>query len=219
MKKRRKFHRFRLRCPKQTCANLPAGNFLLRSVKISPQMHHQNAGWSYKDWEGIFFPPGCRAVNSIRWTSSARCFDVVEINTSFYGHIKPQIAKLWVRTAKAVTRISCSPRSCTLFHSLSLAVMEPTSAARIRPNDEDERWRARAEALAAKGKLGALLIQFPVSFEAYLAESRISGKAAAAVHRVSAGGRSAARELEQSRKRSRNSCRSRRRLSATSINP
>ena len=27
----------------------------------------------------------------------AQCFDVVEINTSFYGHIKPELAKLWAR--------------------------------------------------------------------------------------------------------------------------
>ena len=27
----------------------------------------------------------------------AQCFDMVEINTSFYGHIKPELAKLWAR--------------------------------------------------------------------------------------------------------------------------
>jgi len=44
--------------------------------------------------------------------------------------------------------------------------MEPTSAATIRPNDEDERLaREGLDALAATGKLGALLIQFPVSYK------------------------------------------------------
>src|SRR5438552_69108 len=47
-----------------------------------------------------------------------------------------------------------------------LAVMEPTSAASIKPNDEDEALaREGLEALAGEGKLGALLIQFPVSFK------------------------------------------------------
>ena len=47
-----------------------------------------------------------------------------------------------------------------------MAVMEPTSAASIRPNDEDEALaREGLEALAGEGKLGALLIQFPVSFK------------------------------------------------------
>jgi uncharacterized protein YecE (DUF72 family) len=44
--------------------------------------------------------------------------------------------------------------------------MEPTSAASIRPNDEDERLaREGLDSLASEGKLGALLIQFPVSFK------------------------------------------------------
>ncbi len=44
--------------------------------------------------------------------------------------------------------------------------MEPTSAATIRPSDEDEaRTREGLDALASEGRLGALLIQFPVSFK------------------------------------------------------
>jgi uncharacterized protein YecE (DUF72 family) len=44
--------------------------------------------------------------------------------------------------------------------------MEPTSAATIRPTDEDEiRTREGLDAIASEGKLGALLIQFPVSFK------------------------------------------------------
>jgi uncharacterized protein YecE (DUF72 family) len=44
--------------------------------------------------------------------------------------------------------------------------MEPTSAATIRPTDDDERLtREGLDAIADEGKLGALLIQFPVSFK------------------------------------------------------
>ena len=97
----------------------------------------------------------------------ARCFDVVEINTSFYGHIKPEIAKLWAKivsehnpdflfTAKLHRSFTHSP----------LSTIEPTSAVSIKPNDEDERLaREGLEALASTGKFGALLIQFPVSFK------------------------------------------------------
>jgi uncharacterized protein YecE (DUF72 family) len=50
-------------------------------------------------------------------------------------------------------------------HSPS-AVMEPTSAATIRPTDEDEsRTREGLDAIAAEARLGALLIQFPLSFK------------------------------------------------------
>jgi uncharacterized protein YecE (DUF72 family) len=52
------------------------------------------------------------------------------------------------------------------FTHSPLAVMEPTSAASIRPTDEDEAAaREGLNALAGEGKLGALLIQFPVSFK------------------------------------------------------
>jgi uncharacterized protein YecE (DUF72 family) len=45
-------------------------------------------------------------------------------------------------------------------------VMEPTSAPSIRPSDEHERLaREGLDSLASEGKLGALLIQFPVSFK------------------------------------------------------
>jgi len=44
--------------------------------------------------------------------------------------------------------------------------MEPTSAATIRPTDEDEiRTRRRPRRHRHRGRLGALLIQFPVSFK------------------------------------------------------
>lgn len=97
----------------------------------------------------------------------ARCFDVVEINTSFYGHIKPQIAKLWAKiAAENNPQFLFTAKLHRSFTHSPLAAMEPTSAVSIRPNDEDERLaREGLEALAGTGKFGALLIQFPVSFK------------------------------------------------------
>src|SRR4029077_18059353 len=52
------------------------------------------------------------------------------------------------------------------FTHSPLAVMEPTSAATIRPKDEDEvLTREGLDAIAREARLGALLIQFPVSFK------------------------------------------------------
>ena len=133
----------------------------------SSQVRVGTAGWSYKDWEGVFYPPGMSRRKQHPLELVARCFDVVEINTSFYGHIKPELAKLWARivsdnnpnflfTAKLHRSFTHSP----------LAAVEPTSAVSIHPNDEDERLaRQGLDALAATGKFGALLIQFPVSFK------------------------------------------------------
>lgn len=125
------------------------------------------AGWSYKDWEGIFYPPGMQRRKQHPLEILARCFDVVEINTSFYGHIKPELVKIWTRRAASVNPafVFTAKLHRSFTHS-PLAVMEPTSAATIKPNDEDEKLaREGLDALAATGKLGALLIQFPVSFK------------------------------------------------------
>jgi len=125
------------------------------------------AGWSYKDWEGVFYPSGMQRRKQHPLEILARCFDVVEINTSFYGHIKPELVKIWMRKAASVNPsfVFTAKLHRSFTHS-PLAVMEPTSAATIKPNEEDERLaREGLEALAGTGKLGALLIQFPASFK------------------------------------------------------
>jgi len=133
----------------------------------SPVIRVGTAGWSYKDWEGIFYPSGMQHRKQHPLDLMAQCFDVVEINTSFYGHIKPHLAKLWVKRAVSVNpNFMFTAKLHRSFTHNPLAVMEPTSAASIRPNDEDEALaREGLESLAGEGKLGALLIQFPLSFK------------------------------------------------------
>jgi uncharacterized protein YecE (DUF72 family) len=136
-------------------------------MESSSQIRVGTAGWSYKDWEGVFYPPGMTRRKRHPLELVARCFDAVEINTSFYGHIKPELAKLWARIANDVNPsfVFTAKLHRSFTHS-PLSAMEPTSAASIRPNDQDERLaREGLEALAATGKFGALLIQFPVSFK------------------------------------------------------
>ena len=125
------------------------------------------AGWSYKDWDGILYPPEVtrKKVHPVEFL--ARFFDVIEINTSFYGHIRPELGRLWSRKAAAVNpNFLFTAKLHRSFTHSPLAVTEPTSAASIRPNERDERLaREGLNSLAAEGKLGALLIQFPVSFK------------------------------------------------------
>jgi uncharacterized protein YecE (DUF72 family) len=125
------------------------------------------AGWSYKDWDGILYPPEVtrKKIHPIEFLS--RFFDVIEINTSFHGHIRAELGRLWCRKAAAVNpNFVFTAKLHRSFTHSPLAVMEPTSAASIRPNDEDEKLaREGLESLASEGKLGALLIQFPVSFK------------------------------------------------------
>jgi uncharacterized protein YecE (DUF72 family) len=130
------------------------------------QIRIGTAGWSYKDWDGVFYPPGMQRRKQHALEFLAQCFDVVEINTSFYGHIKPELAKLWVRKVAINPKFVFTAKLHRSFTHSPIAVMEPTSAATIKPNDEDERLaREGLDALASTGKLGALLIQFPVSYK------------------------------------------------------
>lgn len=125
------------------------------------------AGWNYKDWEGIFYPSGMQRSKTHPLEYLARFFDTTEVNTSFYGPIKPELAKLWCRKVAAVNRdFLFTAKLYRAFTHSPMAVMEPTSAASIRPTDEDEiKTREGLDALANEGRLGALLAQFPVSFK------------------------------------------------------
>ena len=125
------------------------------------------AGWSYKDWDGIFYPSGLQRRKQHPLEYLARFFDTTEINTSFYGPLKPEWAKLWCRKVAAVNKnFLFTAKLYRAFTHSPIAVMEPTSAATIRPTDDDEaRTREGLDAIACEGRLGALLIQFPVSFK------------------------------------------------------
>jgi uncharacterized protein YecE (DUF72 family) len=125
------------------------------------------AGWSYKDWIGVFYPEYLRTKKIHPIEYLAQFFDVVEINTSFYGPIKPHLAKVWCKKVAGVNpRFMFTAKLLRSFTHSPLSVMEPTSAATIRPGENDEyETREGLDALASEGRLGALLIQFPVSFK------------------------------------------------------
>ena len=144
----------------------PEAGFGLTPDRLS-SIRVGTAGWSYKDWEGIFYPPGMRHRKVHPLEYLARFFDTAEINTSFYGPLKPELAKLWCRRVSAInSRFLFTAKLYRAFTHSPIAVMEPTSAATIRPTDEDEiQTREGLDALASERKLGALLIQFPVSFK------------------------------------------------------
>jgi uncharacterized protein YecE (DUF72 family) len=137
-----------------------------------PQVHPNEvrigtAGWSYKDWEGIFYPSGMQRRKQHPLEYLARFFDTTEINTSFYGPLKPELAKLWCRKIESVNKnFLFTAKLYRAFTHSPMSLTEPTSAASIRPTDDDEiRTREGLDAIANEGRLGALLLQFPVSFK------------------------------------------------------
>jgi uncharacterized protein YecE (DUF72 family) len=122
------------------------------SLRVGP------AGWNYKDWEGIVYPPGAsRSFDPLAYL--ADYFDTIEINSSFYSPPRPTDAASWARrvgnnprfkfTAKAWQRLSHEPRGAA----------QSTLVA-----DCNEVRRSLAPILEA-GVLGTLLLQFPWSFK------------------------------------------------------
>jgi uncharacterized protein YecE (DUF72 family) len=124
------------------------------------------AGFSYKDWEGIVYPQQLkRRQHPVEYL--AQYFDVIEINTSFYGHIRPEVGRLWARKAAVANpNFRFTAKLNKAFTHSPLYTVEPTSASTIRPGPDDERLAKEGyDSLASEGRLGALLAQFPISFK------------------------------------------------------
>src|SRR5271157_108287 len=131
-----------------------------------PRIYVGTAGWSYKDWEGIVYPAQIKkSQHPVEYL--AHYVDVIEINTSFYGHIKPEWGKLWCRKARAVNpEFLFTAKLNKAFTHSPIAVVESTSSETIRATPEDERLaREGLESIALEDMLGAVLAQFPISFK------------------------------------------------------
>jgi len=110
------------------------------------------AGWSYADWKGYVYPEKkVRGFHEAEYL--AQFFDTIEINSSFYGPVRPEHAKLWLEKVATNARFVFTAKLLQRFtHDLTATVA-----------DEKE-VRAGFDVLHAAGKLGAVLLQFPFSF-------------------------------------------------------
>jgi uncharacterized protein YecE (DUF72 family) len=124
------------------------------------------AGWSYKDWEGIVYPAQIKkSQHPVEYM--AQYFNMLEINTSFYGHIKPEWGKLWCRKARGVNSgFMFTAKLNRAFTHSPIAMVESTSADTIHAGPNDEHLaKAGLDSIAEENMLGALLVQFPISFK------------------------------------------------------
>jgi uncharacterized protein YecE (DUF72 family) len=132
----------------------------------SKQILVGTAGFSYKDWEGIVYPSGLKKKqHPIQFL--AQYLDCCEINTSFYGHIQPKTGKHWCDLVAEVNpQFEFTAKLFRSFTHAPGAVLQSTSAATINPIEEDEiKAKQGLDSIAGRNKLGALLIQFPISFK------------------------------------------------------
>ncbi|GJG85482.1 hypothetical protein tb265_06630 [Gemmatimonadetes bacterium T265] len=122
------------------------------TVRVGP------AGWSYKDWEGIVYPaPRPRGFDPL--TYLAGYFDAVEVNSTFYGPAADAAARAWVARAVAGERA----RDRFRFTAKLWQRFTHQREAAFTPADVDA-VRRGFDVLAAAGRLGAVLVQFPWSF-------------------------------------------------------
>lgn len=140
------------------------------------------SGWSYPTgkgtWNGLFYPAtrskrdGTRDFDELRFY--AEHFDTVEVNSTFYGQPRAEVARTWVERTRPGFDFSVK-----LYQKFTHPSMFRDAAAKRAPgvegtfldllaqvtqSDIDE-FRRGIDPLAENGRLGALLAQFPPSFK------------------------------------------------------
>jgi uncharacterized protein YecE (DUF72 family) len=144
------------------------------------------SGWNYPTgkgtWNGVFYPPARgRAKSFDELSFYAEYFDTVEVNSTFYGQPRAEVTRAWAdRTPDGFDF------SIKLYQKFTHPGMyrkrvaeklpddlrdEGVTAALAKPGAADlDEFRQGIEPLASRGKLGALLAQFPASFKSGDAE-------------------------------------------------
>ncbi len=110
------------------------------------------SGWSYKEWEGVFYPKG----EKTKLSYYARYFKTVEIDSTFYAFPKESMIRGAMRSTPPDFVFSAKlPKVIT--HEKSLEVEKGVQR-------DLTKFMLLMRPLEEEDKLGALLIQLPPSF-------------------------------------------------------
>src|SRR5687768_1682786 len=140
------------------------------------------SGWSYPTgkgtWNGLFYPAtrskrdGTRDFDELRFY--AEHFDTVEVNSTFYGQPRAEVARTWVERTRPGFDFSVKLYQKfthpSMFRDAALKRAPGAEGtfldllAQVTQSDIDE-FRRGIDPLAESGRLGALLAQFPPSFK------------------------------------------------------
>jgi uncharacterized protein YecE (DUF72 family) len=140
------------------------------------------SGWNYPSgkgtWNGLFYPAtrakrdGTKDFDELRFY--AEHFDTVEVNSTFYGQPRAEVTRSWAHRTPEAFEFSLK-----LYQKFTHPKMFKDAALKRAPGGEGslldllaqvtksdiDDYRAGIEPLAASGRLGALLAQFPASFK------------------------------------------------------
>jgi uncharacterized protein YecE (DUF72 family) len=115
-------------------------------VRVGP------AGWSYEDWKGIVYPAP-RPDGFHEASFLAQYFPVIEINTSFYRPLRPELARVWTKKLQSHGGFQFTAKLYRGF----------THDRHFDRADVRQFCEGLAP-LADAGMLGCVLMQFPWSF-------------------------------------------------------
>jgi uncharacterized protein YecE (DUF72 family) len=124
------------------------------------------SGWNYPGgrgtWNGVFYPARRpRGFDELRYY--AEHFDTVEVNSTFYRPPDPDRTRQWI--ARTPDGFLFSVKLYQKFtHPDMFLARNGVSDWNLSAGDFDE-FRRGVDPLASSGRLGALLIQFPPSFQ------------------------------------------------------
>ena len=140
------------------------------------------SGWNYPSgrgtWNGVFYPPSRgRAKGFDELSFYAEHFNTVEVNSTFYGQPRPEVTRAWVERTPQGFEFSVKlyqkfthPRMFKQAYVKGVTAGDAGADALLdvlaKPNQADlDDFKRGVEPLAASGKMGALLAQFPPSFK------------------------------------------------------
>ena len=139
------------------------------------------SGWNYPSgrgtWNGVFYPPARgRSRDFDELSFYAEHFNTVEINSTFYGQPRAEVARAWAERTPEGFEFSVKlyqKFTHPALYGKRIAQALPDDApqadavrAIAQPNATDlDEFRRGIDPLAAAGKLGAVLAQFPASFK------------------------------------------------------
>ncbi len=135
------------------------------------------SGWSYPSgagtWNGLFYPPRrpglFKAGDELAYY--AEHFETVEVNSTFYRPPEADLSRRWVRQTPADFEFSIKLHQAFTHPTMhgrgtGLPSPNPDPAAAVPhpPSTDLDAFRAGLDPIAAAGRLGMLLAQFPPGF-------------------------------------------------------
>jgi uncharacterized protein YecE (DUF72 family) len=131
-------------------------------IQCGVALYVGTSGWNYPSgrgtWNGIFYPEK-RTRGFDELSFYAERFNTVEVNSTFYGQPRRNVSLSWVKRTPPDFEFAVK-----LYQKFTHPDLTRDTTA-ISQADVDE-FKGGIEPLAAAGKLGPLLAQFPASFKA-----------------------------------------------------